>query len=86
MSVTLNLIGFGTLIGIGLIVFAVLLWFCYKLLQRVPLRYVTDASKKEEIDHRATLFTLRLALAIGIGAIIIIGGLLVIALYLFSHI
>ena len=57
---------------------AVFLVVFYFLLRRVPPRYTIDTGK-EEIDHRVVHFTLRLALAFGIGAVII-GVLLVAAL------
>jgi len=58
----------------SLVVFGVLLGVSIRLLLRLPPRYSID--KKEEIDYRVVLFTLRLALAFGIGAVII-GTLLV---------
>ena len=62
----------------GIVVFLVLLGVSFLLLRRVPPRYTIDTDK-EEIDHRVVHFTLRLALAFGIGAVII-GVLLVAAL------
>ena len=62
----------------AIVIFVMLLGVCFLLLWRVPSRY-TRSTDKEEIDHRVVHFTLRLALAFGIGAVII-GVLLVAAL------
>lgn len=69
----------GTVISliISLIVFGVLLYFSIRLLSQLPSHYTIDPARKEEVDHRVVLFTLRLALTFGIGAVVI-GVLLVI--------
>lgn len=56
---------------IGSVFFGVLLGVSILLLRQVPPRYTIDTDKKEEIDYRVVHFTLRLALAFGIGAVII---------------
>ncbi len=73
--------------GLGLVsiaVFVTLLITCLRLLNKVPLRYTVDTGK-QEIDHRAVNFTLRLALTFGIGAIIA-GLFLIAALFLFVRV
>ena len=65
---------------ISLIVFGVLLGVSIRLLLRLPPRYSID--EKKEIDYRVVLFTLRLALAFGIGAVVV-GALLVASQLLF---
>jgi len=74
----------GTVISliVSLIVFGVLLVVSIRLLSRLPSRYTIDPAKKEEVDYRVVLFTLRLALAFGIGAVII-GVLIVASQFLF---
>jgi|GEM_PF-5729287 len=60
--------------GISLGVLGVLLGISLFLVLRVPPRYTID--KKKETDYRVVLFTLRLALTFGIGAVVV-GALLV---------
>lgn len=60
-----------------LVFFVVLLGVSIFFMLRVPPRYTIDPDKKEETDHRVIHFTLRLALTLGIGAVII--GILIVA-------
>lgn len=66
--------------GISLGVFVVLLVVSLFLVLRLPPRYPID--KRKEVDYRVVLFTLRLALAFGIGAVVI-GALLVASQFIF---
>ena len=60
-------------------VFAVLLVLSFKALNRLSGSSTTD-SPKADTDHRVVHFTLRLALAFGIGAVIV--GILLVAVLL----
>jgi hypothetical protein len=67
-------------IWIGIGIFVALLFAPFYLLSKVPPRYSID--KMKETDYRVVLFTLRLALAFGIGAVVV-GALLVVSQLLF---
>jgi hypothetical protein len=67
-----------TWIGVG--IFVVLLVAPFYLLSKVPSRYSID--NKKETDYRVVLFTLRLALTFGIGAVVV-GALMVASQFIF---